>query len=357
MTPMSSDCPTQSPVHILHAHTVYSTLDGASTVDEYVEYAKTHGLGACGICDHGYALGLHDLITKCNANGIKSLPGIEFYLSPRPGYRFLGKPYDYGHISLWAQNMQGYRTLLTLASISWQPGRTVTRFGKPKPRITWEDMEIYNEGLICGSGCIEGPIAKPLLRGEPEEAVQNAHVLKDIFGDRLYFEVMPHAVTKNYQSKNSKQPGVVSVTGEDGEVYYFLETDSLDTDRGPMLAKDAFQQQVTEVWSAAPERHQNSIITGPETQGIDRRFHYAEDEFSPTVEALEPLEILPLRSAVLQTLEQQDDSQTEYMADAREGLCRNRMQSANAIGGSAEARQRGSNAPRRRVRRTPAVNP
>src|ERR1035437_10589193 len=102
-----SDCPTSSPIHILHAHTVYSVLDGASTVDEYVKYSKDHGLGYCGICDHGYSLGLHDLITKCNKGNIIPLAGIEFYWKPRPDAVFIEKPYDYGHLTLWAQNEIG----------------------------------------------------------------------------------------------------------------------------------------------------------------------------------------------------------------------------------------------------------
>ena len=130
-------CPTDSPLHIIHAHTVYSVLDGASTVKEYVDYAKSHGLGACGICDHGFALGLHDLITACKKADITPITGIEFYLSPRPDYVFNGKPYDYGHISLWAMNDIGYKSLLDLASLSWLPNKVVKKWGKPKPRITW----------------------------------------------------------------------------------------------------------------------------------------------------------------------------------------------------------------------------
>jgi DNA polymerase III alpha subunit len=273
-----NDCPTDSPIHILHAHTVYSVLDGASTIDEYIAYAKDNGLGACGICDHGYALGLHELITKCNKEGIKPIAGIEFYLKPREDYVFSGgKEYDYGHISLWAQNAEGYKSLVNLATISWMPGRVVTKFGKPKPRITWEDLATNSAGIICGSGCIEGPIAKPMLRGEVDEAVKNAGLLKDIFGDRLYFEVMPHAVNRDFHKDK-----IVSVKGEDGKTYIFLETDMLQTELGTMTAKEACEAKVSEIFSCNPERHQDGSIASPQSQ-TGRRLAYTESPVDDTV--------------------------------------------------------------------------
>lgn len=312
-----SDCPTKSPIHILHAHTVYSTLDGASTIDEYIAYAKQNGLGACGICDHGYALGLHELVTKCGREGVKPITGIEFYLAPRKDYVFKEKEYDYGHISLWAQNMQGYKSLINLASTSWLAGRVITRWGRPKPRITWEDIAAFSEGLICGSGCIEGPIAKPMLRGEVDEAVKNASILKEIFGDRLYFEVMPHAVCKDFHKDK-----LVSVKGEDGETYVFLESDTVETELGSITAKEACEKRVSEIWDPSPERFQNGIISGPQHEN-SRRLLYTDAVSDGTVSESKPEDILPSR--IVAHHEQNNDCTTQDLAESREELRGNRV--------------------------------
>lgn len=255
--------PTSLPLHVLHSHSVYSVLDGASTVDEYISYVKTHGLGACGLCDHGFALGLHELITKCNKADVTPIPGVEFYLQPRDGYVFNQneKPYEFGHLTLWAMNQQGYSNLIALATRSWMPGRVVKRWGKPKPRITWDDLALYNEDLICGSGCIEGPIAKPLLRGEADEAVLNANVLNEMFGDRLYFEVMPHAVNRDYCKDR-----VVCVKDERGNEYTFLPTDMVDTPEGRMTVDEAREKRVNEIWAPFPARFQERPILDPDCE-------------------------------------------------------------------------------------------
>lgn len=344
-----SDCPTDSPIHILHAHTVYSVLDGASTIDEYIAYAKDNGLGACGICDHGYALGLHELITKCNKEGIKPIAGIEFYLKPREDYVFSGgKEYDYGHISLWAQNMEGYKSLINLATISWMPGRVVTKFGKPKPRITWEDLAINSAGIICGSGCIEGPIAKPMLRGEVDEAVKNAGLLKDIFGDRLYFEVMPHAVNRDFHKDK-----IISVKGEDGKTYTFLETDVVQTELGPMTAKEACERKVSEILSCSPERHQDGSITGSQGQ-TGRRLAYAESPVDDTVTD-QTIDILPSRNVHHQ--DQNNDSTAINMDSLREEFCRDRINTGISDGGQTKTRKRSRNRASQGNAGTPAVHP
>lgn len=250
--------PTATPLQILHSHSTFSVLDGASTVEAYVLHAKEHGLTHCGLTDHGYALGLHDLAKQCAKHDITPINGVEFYTMPRAGYNFIGKPYDYGHITLWAANAVGYKNLITLASRSWMPDRVIHKWGKPKPRITFEDMAAFSDGIICGSGCIEGPIAKPLLRGEMDEAILNANLLKDIYGDRLYFEVMPHAVDRNYSAE-----AVIKVKGMNGVEYAFAATDMVETPNGQMTAEEAMKARVTEIWSPSPVRVQDGLILAP----------------------------------------------------------------------------------------------
>ena len=41
-----------------------------------------------------------------------------------------------------------------------------------KPRINHEILEQYKEGLICLSACIQGEVAKNILDGNKEKAIE-----------------------------------------------------------------------------------------------------------------------------------------------------------------------------------------
>jgi DNA polymerase-3 subunit alpha len=233
-----------------------SMLDGASAVEEYVKYAKNSGLGICSCTDHGWLSGAYDLISKSNKAGIRPVPGIEVYLSPHPAHISENiKPDGYFHLTLWAYNNIGYKNLVSLASSSWNDGKPVTRWGKSKPRASWEDLANYREGVIAGSGCIEGPIGKCLLHGEVDEAKRNADRLKEIFGDKLFFEVFPAAVDRDFVKLDS-----VKVVGENGVIYRFLQTDILQTNLGEMTALEATSKRPSEIYLVTPVRVQDGEI-------------------------------------------------------------------------------------------------
>jgi DNA polymerase-3 subunit alpha len=236
-------------------------MDGVSEIKQYVEYCIQNGMEACSCTDHGYVLGLHDLIEKTKDTSVKGIPGIETYLAPHDEYVYnpnLKRKFDYFHLTLWASNQQGYQNLLALSNASWGLGRVVKKFGQPKPRITWEDLFTYNEGIICGSGCIEGPIVKSYLRGEKDMSAYNAELLIEIFGkkDRLFMEVMPHSVDRDWKTK-----GVIQVQGENGFIYTFKDTDILDTDSGKLTAKQACALGVEEIFWSNDDRPQENPLS------------------------------------------------------------------------------------------------
>lgn len=254
------NCPTTKKIYPLHAHSVYSLLDGVSTISEYIDYCKESEIGACSCTDHGYVMGLYDLITKSAKSGIKGIPGLEAYLHPGEDYVVSGgqkKRPNYFHLTLWAMNQKGYSNLLELSNCSWQDGRVINIFGM-KPRITWEDLEQNNEGIICGSGCILGPIVFPYLRGEKAMANLNANRLIDIFGnERLFMEVMPHRVDKDWKVKD-----VIQVDAMHSNITYtFDKSDMIETSAGIMSAEQAMKLKVPEVYSSITKRPQKHAFT------------------------------------------------------------------------------------------------
>lgn len=254
------NAPTESQILPLHAHSSYSLLDGASAVEDYVDYAVDHDLSYVAISDHGLLTGQYALHCSCRKHGVSAIHAVEAYLVPRPGYVVNPalKPFNYHHVTLWARNQAGWRDLMALCSNAWTGDRVI----KNKPRITYDDLSLYGRNLLCGSACIFGPIAYPWVRGEREEAVRAAHLLKDIFGaERLFMEVMPHAVDRDWVGRN----GELVTVRVDGGVLRFAPDDVLETDRGSVKAKDAGAAGVGEIYSASPTRVQDVPFSQPET--------------------------------------------------------------------------------------------
>ena len=64
---------------------------------------------------------------------------------------------------------------MKITSIAW------TRYKYYKPRFDLDLLRENNEGIICTSACLGGPINQLYLDGKEEEAEQIALILKDIF--------------------------------------------------------------------------------------------------------------------------------------------------------------------------------
>jgi DNA polymerase-3 subunit alpha len=187
----------------LHVHTEFSMLDGAARLDELVAKAVGDGMPAIGITDHGNMYGVLEFYKECHAQGLKPIIGTEAYMahehrSERPARR--GRIDDSGgdtdsgnklyyHLTLLAETDQGYRNLLQLASLSFLEGYYY------KPRMDWELLERYHEGLIATTGCLGGHVLQALVRGDERGALDRAGRLQEIFGkDNLFVELQDHGL-------------------------------------------------------------------------------------------------------------------------------------------------------------------
>ena len=176
----------------LHVHTHYSQMDGVATPEEYVERAQENGMNAIAITDHGTLSGHRPMVRAARAGGIKPILGVEGYITAdrfdRRDKSERTTPLDlvYNHIIILAKNDQGLENLGRLNEISWTEGYY------RKPRIDFEVLEKYREGLIVSSACMSGLINKAI---EVDDfAVAKAHLkwFGDRFGEDFYVEVMPH---------------------------------------------------------------------------------------------------------------------------------------------------------------------
>lgn len=175
----------------LHVHTEYSLLDGSCKIKEIAERAKDLGMDSLAITDHGVMYGVIDFYRAAKAAGIKPIIGCEVYVAP--GSRFdreIGNNEEkYYHLVLLAENNTGYSNLMKIVSKAFVEGFYY------KPRVDYELLRQYSEGIIALSACLAGEVQRYLARGFYEEGKKAALKYQDIFGKGNYFlELQDHGI-------------------------------------------------------------------------------------------------------------------------------------------------------------------
>ncbi|MHB1564936.1 MAG: DNA polymerase III subunit alpha [Leptospirillum sp.] len=178
----------------LHVHTQYSLLDGANKIPPLMKKVRETGMQAVAMTDHGNLFGAIEFYQAARKEGIKPIIGCEVYITPRSRHErreihFMGEGPHHGrkinnasfHLILLAQNEIGYKNLLKIVSLSHIEGFYF------RPRVDFELLSRYHEGIIALSGCLKGQIAYMLTRGDDETAYATAGVFQDIFGKENFF--------------------------------------------------------------------------------------------------------------------------------------------------------------------------
>lgn len=208
----------------LHLHTEYSLLDGFVKIDELFERVKNLGMEAVAITDHGDMFGVVEFYKKAKNHGIKPIIGCEVYTANRKlTNKSPVKDKKIGHLVLLVKNQKGYNNLIKLVSIAYEKGFYY------KPRIDYDLLKKYSEGLIVLSACLAGDIQKSLSNDNYKKAKKIALRLKKIFKDDFYLELQDHGIKKQKKVnrlliKLSKDIDVKLVATND--VHYLKKEDS-----------------------------------------------------------------------------------------------------------------------------------
>lgn len=172
----------------LHLHTEYSLLDGICRLSELPDAVISAGQDAVAITDHGNMYGAVEFFKLCRAKGVKAIIGCEVYLAPGSRFEKSDRVSPY-HLTLLCKNETGYKNLCKLVS------RGYTEGFYSKPRVDFELLSQYSEGLIALSGCSAGVIAQKLLSGDKDAAVKLCKRFAKIFGkENFYLEVQYHGL-------------------------------------------------------------------------------------------------------------------------------------------------------------------
>ena len=209
----------------LHVHTEYSLLDGMCRVGEVLQKAKDLGMTSLAITDHGALYGAFKFYIKARDLGIKPIIGVEAYKAK--GSRLekdsVGEK-DHYHLVLLAKDFIGYRNLMKMVSAAHLEGMHY------KPRVDFELLEKYHEGIIALSGCMDGEISKLIQEEQHTEAEKILQKYVSIFKDDFYLELQRHPNVPQLDNINvelvklSRKFGVPIVATND--VHYMSEADA-----------------------------------------------------------------------------------------------------------------------------------
>ncbi len=262
----------------LHVHTEYSLLDGSGKIKEMVLRTKELGMDSLAITDHGVMYGVIDFYKACLSEGIKPIIGCEVYVAPNS--RFDREPgageERYYHLVLLAENNTGYHNLMKIVSRGFLEGFYY------KPRIDYEVLEQFHEGLIALSACLGGEVAVNLRRGFYEEARKSAVKMRELFGEHNFFlELQDHGMQ---EQKNVNQ-GLLRLSQETSiplvatnDIHYTFAEDAVAHD---ILLCIQTQKKVTDENRMRYDGGQYYIKS---PQDMEELFPYAREAISNTYE-------------------------------------------------------------------------
>ena len=176
----------------LHLHTEYSLLDGAAKVDDLIDHLVKNNIDTCAITDHGNMYASLYFAEECVKKGIKYIIGCELYAVDDHLSKQFGVKNE--HVVLLAKNKTGYKNIVKLDSLAYIDG-----YYGGRPRISYDLIKKYHEGVICLSGCLAGRIPQLLLKGDYDGAKQWAAEMQEVYGEDFYIEIQDHGIDEQKQ--------------------------------------------------------------------------------------------------------------------------------------------------------------
>lgn len=182
----------------LHHHTTFSYKDGFGTPEDHCARAAELGMPSLAVTEHGNVSSHVRHEQAADKFGIKPIFGCELYTGDVGENATQRK----NHLTVLAEDQEGYRNLLRLVTRGWAEGFYY------EPTVSGAMLREHAEGLIVTSGCSGSLLATSLVGGKNvpveeasmDRAVAVARRFKRLLGDSYYLEVQAFPeleVTKN----------------------------------------------------------------------------------------------------------------------------------------------------------------
>ncbi|MFZ9188069.1 MAG: DNA polymerase III subunit alpha, partial [Algoriphagus sp.] len=175
-----------SPFTHLHVHTQFSVLQATSEIPTLIAKAKSLGMKALAMTDHGNMMGAFHFVKEAMSKDIIPILGGEFNLC-RDRKNKTSKDDGYQTVLL-AKNKAGYHNLAKLASYANIEGFYYV------PRIDKELLVQYKGDLIATTGGIWGEIPYLILNVGETQAEEAFVWWKEQFGADFYVELNRHGI-------------------------------------------------------------------------------------------------------------------------------------------------------------------
>ena len=169
----------------LHAHSIYSLLDGSIRFDDLTKRLTELNQPAFALTDHGTMSGIYQFQKSMDSANIVPIIGCELYTTTNMNCKDKVSP-TY-HLTVLAQNQVGYKNLIYLSSIAYTEG-----FYR-KPRVDANLLKLHSAGLIVLSGCLAGEVART-YKQSPADAEQVVLKYASIFYGSYYLELQTNGL-------------------------------------------------------------------------------------------------------------------------------------------------------------------
>ncbi len=235
---------------LLHNHTENSLRDSAMSVETLVARAKELGAPAVALTDHGVMTGYINFVRCCEANDIKPILGVEFYVEEESEGR--------KHLIVMAKNKEGFQALIKAVS------ETNLRTYNGYPRANKELLiDFFGPGtpghgnVIATSACAGGVLASIVLA--------NQSVEEDIEALREEQERFISPDSQSYKANLAKREALETAQKELSEQIAVLKKAAGKATKAPLkraeTAKDeAKRQEARAAYEAAEKEKAEAAV-------------------------------------------------------------------------------------------------
>ena len=158
----------------LRQYSNYSLLESSFRINEIINLCKEYRMPAIALTDKQNLFGAFEFSLEAQKNGIQPILGIDLKLEKTDDLELPS------NILLLIKNYEGYKNIINLMTKHYSNDENNI--------INFDDLKKNNEGLICLSGGVNGPIGKSILSKNKATSEKILKDLNSIYNENFYLE-------------------------------------------------------------------------------------------------------------------------------------------------------------------------
>jgi len=186
----------------LRVHSAYSLSNGAIKIKDLLSLCNKFKMPAVAITDVNNIFGAMEFSELAKESGTQPIIGCQISIN----YDFERNKLDSikspnissAPMVFLVKNKTGYKNLLKLLSYAYLKNKQST-----SPEIPFEILKEYANGLIALTGGPHGPLGCFILNEQTDRATSFLNILKSIFKENLYMEIMRHGESQESLTETS----------------------------------------------------------------------------------------------------------------------------------------------------------